>query len=207
MVEVATKYDVDGIHFDYIRYPGPRRLLLRRLPRAVREVLTGTKVANWPADVWQAMRPDRDKWLEFRRGNITAVVAAVSEQVRATGRKVKISAAVFRNWPADRDHVGQDWKLWCEKGYLDFVCPMDYTENDMQFENLVKRQMEWAGRTPCYPGIGVSATRSCLGVDRVIDQIEITRRHHAGGFVIFNYGATEARDLVPMLGLGITSIK
>ena len=36
MLEVARKYDVDGLHFDYIRYPGRQPLLLRRLPRAVR---------------------------------------------------------------------------------------------------------------------------------------------------------------------------
>ena len=36
MLEVARMYAVDGLHFDYIRYPGRRALLLRRLPQAVR---------------------------------------------------------------------------------------------------------------------------------------------------------------------------
>ena len=37
--------------------------------------------------------------------------------------QLDLSAAVFRNWSTDRDSVGQDWKLWCERGYLDFLCP------------------------------------------------------------------------------------
>ena len=48
----------------------------------------------------------KQKYLEFRRDNITRVVAAVSEQVRKTRPKVKISAAVFSNWAVDRDKVG-----------------------------------------------------------------------------------------------------
>jgi len=39
----------------------------------------------------------------------------------------------------------------------------------------------------------------------VIGQIQITRKHKTGGFVIFNYGVNEAKDLVSVLGLGITA--
>ncbi|MFA7007018.1 MAG: hypothetical protein WC429_23465, partial [Verrucomicrobiia bacterium] len=98
-----------------------------------------------------------------------------------------------------------DWKLWCDKGWLDFVCPMDYTESDRQFDSWIALQKDWVGTTPVYPGIGVSSSGSRLGADRTIGQIAITRRHDTKGFIIFNYGATEAKDLVPMLGLGITA--
>ena len=70
---------------------------------------------------------------------------------------------------------------------------------------MVASQVEWAGRIPCYPGIGESASSSRLGADGVIEQIQITRRHNTRGFVIFNYGALEADELLPMLGLGITA--
>jgi hypothetical protein len=42
-------------------------------------------------------------------------------------------------------------------------------------------------------------------VDRVIEQINITRRHRTHGFIIFNYGVTESNELLPMLGMGITA--
>ena len=81
---------------------------------------------------------------------------------------------------------------------------MDYTASNRTFENMVSQQVHWAGKVPCYPGIGVSASSSRFGPDRVIEQIQITRRHHTGGFIIFNYGVPESRDLLPLLGLGIT---
>jgi hypothetical protein len=37
----------------------------------------------------------------------------------------------------------------------------------------------------------------------LIEQIKITRRLGTGGFTVFNYGQTEAKAVVPLLGLGI----
>jgi len=203
MLEVARRYDVDGLHFDYIRYPDSAHCFCagcrQRFERAI-----GAPVTDWPRSV-QTDGELRRRWLDWRRDNITAVVKAVSEQARAIKPPIKISAAVFRQWNTDRDSVGQDWKLWCDRGWLDFVCPMDYTPSRRKFEDMVTQQIVWAGRVPCYPGIGVSASSSRLGVAQTIEQIQITRRHRTGGFIIFNYGPFESRELLPLLGLGITA--
>jgi uncharacterized lipoprotein YddW (UPF0748 family) len=203
MVEVVRDYDVDGIHFDYIRYPDNDHCFCAGCKDRFQHT-TGTAITNWPGSVL-AEGKLRQQWLDWRRSNITTVVRAVSEQARAVKPRIKLSAAVFPNWAVDRDGVGQDWKLWCEQGYLDFVCPMDYTPSNHRFETMVAQQVEWAGRTPCYPGLGVSASSSRLGADRTIEQINITRRYQTHGFVIFNYGVKESNELLPMLGLGITA--
>ncbi|MCX5684280.1 MAG: family 10 glycosylhydrolase [Planctomycetota bacterium] len=202
MVEVATKYEVDGIHFDYIRYPDEGYCYCpgcrERFEKAV-----GAKIVNWPAD----LRKDetlRAKWLDFRRDNITRVVAAVSEQVRKARPKVKISAAVFPNWAVDRDKIGQDWKLWCDRGYLDFVCPMDYTPQTGAFENLVTTQLPLAGKVPCYPGIGLSTWNPPTDACKVIDQITAARQAGCKGFTIFELNGATVREVLPMLGKGIT---
>jgi uncharacterized lipoprotein YddW (UPF0748 family) len=199
MVEVARKYDVDGIHFDYIRYPNNDHCFCDGCRERFEQAI-GAAVPSWPN-----VATVRQQWLDWRRNNITAVVQAVSEQARAIKPKIKISAAVFRQWNTDRDSVGQDWKLWCDKGWLDFVCPMDYTPSNSNFENWVAQQVQWAGRARCYPGIGVSASRSKFGVEKLIEQIKITRKHQTHGFTIFNYSVTESRELLPLLGLGITA--
>lgn len=202
MVEVATKYDVDGVHFDYIRYPGPDGCFCAACREGFEKSI-GAKVANWPAD----LRSDvhlAEQWGDYRRANITAVVAGVSERLRKTRPKVKISAAVFANWPGDRNRVGQDWKVWCDRAYLDFVCPMDYTANSQEFAAMVAQQVQWAGRVPCYPGIGLSASGGGFDVFTLFEQIAAARRAGTGGFTIFNYGPQEARDIVPLCGMGIT---
>jgi len=201
MIEVVRRYPVDGIHFDYIRYPdGDHCYCAGCRQRFMRHI--GVSALRWPQDV-QAGGPHRQAWLDWRRANISTVVHAISEKARTVRPTVKISAAVFPNWPSARDNIGQDWKVWCERGWLDFVCPMNYTTSNVQFQNLVRSQRSWAGAVPCYPGIGAWV----MTPDRVIGQIDITRRCGTGGFVVFNYDSRAVRDILPMLGKGITRPK
>jgi len=202
MLEVARKYAVDGLHFDYIRYPGAHGCFCAGCRKRFEKSIGG-KLSGWPAVV----RSDaglREKWLAFRREQITTVVRAVSARARKIRPKIKISAAVFRNWPGDRDRIGQDWKVWCDRGYLDFVCPMDYTPRTGAFAQAVARQVKWAGRTACCPGIGASVWSPASDPCKVIAQIQAARQAGAKGFTIFNYGPAEAAELLQMLGKGIT---
>lgn len=202
MIEVATQYDVDGVHFDYIRYPDRDGCFCAGC-RERFEKVAGTRVGHWPADV-RNEKTLATQWLDFRRDNITRVVAGVSEAIRTKKPQVKVSAAVFRNWPADRDSVGQDWKLWCDRGYLDFVCPMDYTASALEFGNSVAQQQRWAGRVACYPGIGLSVWPTPADIPRLIEQIRACRNLGTRGFTVFDYRALEAREVLPWCGMGIT---
>lgn len=205
MLEVATKYDVDGIHFDYIRYNGNDGCFCAGCRQRFEEKI-GRKIANWPKDV-RADKAIQAQWLDFRREQITALVQMVSEQVRKARPKVKISAAVFPNWTVDRDSIGQDWKLWCERGYVDFVCPMTYTEHDSVFESLVAKQKEWAGSKACYPGIGLTVWKPSDDVVNLIGKIRIARRLGLPGFTVFDYTPASSRAVIERCGLGITKAK
>lgn len=202
MVEIAKNYEVDGIHFDYIRYPGSTCCFCQGC-RGRFESMIQRKVKNWP----RAVKSDAamgKKWLDFRRQNINSVVAAVSSSARVARPGISISAAVFSDWAVVRDDIGQDWKLWCEAGYVDFVCPMDYTANNREFETMVGKQLGWAGKTPCYPGIGLSLWPPADRMSRLVDQVNITRRLGTGGFVFFNFNRSEAEEILPLCGMGLT---
>jgi len=205
MVEVARNYDVDGLHFDYIRYQGLEHCFCAGCRQRF-ELARGSALTLWPNDVLPGGSA-RAEWLEWRRSHITAVVKAVREQVHTFKPQVKISAAVFGNWSDARDSVAQDWKLWCERGYLDFVCPMDYTPSNAYFTNLLRNQQWLTGHVPFYPGIGASATNPALGTDGVIEQILSTRSEGTGGFIIFNLNQSVMRELLPHLGQGISAAK
>ncbi len=202
MVEVATKYDVDGVHFDYIRYPNENACFCDGCRKRFEEAV-GKKVPDWPEDVrnepWF-----REQWLDFRRAQITSVVAGVSRQLDELAPEVEISAAVFRNWVKHRDTIGQDWKTWCDEGYLDFVCPMDYIADTEQFALWVEQQSAWSGGVPCYPGIGLSVWPDPTDICKLIEQIKVTRRLGTGGFTVFNYNMPAAEEVLPLCGLGIT---
>ncbi len=202
MVEVATKYDVDGIHFDYIRYPDREHCYCPGCKHRF-EAAIGAAIADWP-DTVLVDDTLRDQYLDFRRAQITKVVKTVHDTLAEKATATEISAAVFRNWPQDRDHIGQDWATWCQAGYLDFVCPMDYTPDTAAFGRQVRQQQAWVGGVPVRPGIGLSTWQVDAPVVRLFAHIQAARNAGATGFTVFNYGAREANDILPLCGLGIT---
>ncbi len=196
MLEVARKYDVDGLHFDYIRYPGGDHCYCEGCRRRFEED-RGTKVVRWPGDCHRG--PLRDEYRAWRCEQITALVEAVRRESKRLRPDLKISAAVFGSYPACRESVGQDWVAWVKAGYLDFLCPMDYTRSDLELENLVTSQLRLVeGRIPVYPGIG--AWR--LSPDRAVGQIYHVRRLGAAGFTVFDLSPRSIATHVEAIGRG-----
>jgi uncharacterized lipoprotein YddW (UPF0748 family) len=189
MLEAARKYPIAGLHFDYIRYPDAASCYCDGC-RERFEKESGKSVENWPEDCHAGSR--KDEYNDWRCRQITALVAAVHDEAKKIRQEIKISAAVFGAYPDCRRLVAQDWPAWIEAGYLDFVCPMDYTESDDYFRALVKKQLELAEKTPVYPGIGATATKINLSAEQVQKQIGIARELGAGGFSIFNFDAKTA---------------
>lgn len=204
MLELARKYELDGVHFDYIRYENADTCFCAGCRKRFEERI-GKKVAHWPGDVRTdpALAP---KWLEFRRAAITKVVAAASEGARKARPGIQVSAALFTNWPVDRDTLGQDWKAWCEQGYLDFACPMDYTPYTPQFATQVRKQKAWVGKAALYPGIGISVWPEPGDAVRLVEQVRAARDAGVGGFVVFALGPAEFREVLPSCGEGITRL-
>jgi uncharacterized lipoprotein YddW (UPF0748 family) len=124
----------------------------------------------------------------------------VHQQAKKIRPELKMSAAVFGAYPSCRESVAQDWPEWIKAGYLDFVCPMDYTQSDQQFVELVKSQLELVGgRIPIYPGIG----QWRLPKDRAVGQIHLARELGADGFTIFDLTPESMATAVPAIGRGV----
>ena len=187
MAELAGK-GIDGIHFDYIRYPGDNGCYCDGC-RARFEKTFGRPVANWPKDLKDDVETAK-AWKSFRVANITAVVKAVSARVRREHPKTAISAAVFQNPESTPDTLAQDWLTWCKCGYLDFVCPMNYVDSAALQRASARMQLEAVRGTgvKVYPGIGLSVFRKD-GCDarRLSEQIAVLRELGVPGFTVFNF--------------------
>ena len=201
MCELARK-GVDGIHFDYIRYPDATHCFCEGC-RTRFEAFAGVSLTNWPTQV-RADAGLKQKWAEFRASNITKVVKSVAERVRAESPGVQISAAVFRNPATDADTVGQDWSRWCREGWLDFVCPMDYVDSAAMFKSQARMQSAAVGKAKLYPGIGLSCwTNDGEDAVRLAKQIQAVRDLGLGGFTVFNFDR-RAEAVLPLMRLGVT---
>ncbi len=200
MLEVVRNYAVDGIHFDYIRYPDGDHCYCAGCAARFQSQ-TGQTITNWPAAVL-ASGPLRTAFLDWRRAQITRLVAAVYAGVKALKPAVRVSAAVFPDAASAYDGVGQDWRLWITNGILDFVCPMDYTTSLSQFTNLMAQQLGFAsGRLPLYPGIGAYV----LEPDAFLAQLQATRAARTRGFIAFELSPGAVKTLLPPVRAGATA--
>ncbi len=206
--EVATKYDIDGVHFDYIRFPDDLTCYCdgckERFAHDYHEK-TGKDIGEFPQCVRQSGEV-KTAFEQWRCDQITALVRAVHDSLKAKRPEIKTSAAVFSGYPGTKRSIGQDWGLWIDEGLLDFVCPMDYTSDPATFANYVKNQLPYTqGKVPLYPGIGMTATGIAMDAHDVVLQAEIAKKLGAEGFTIFNLTKSTADKALPAFKKGVNS--
>ena len=199
--EMLCRYKVDGIHLDFVRYPDYYGSLGTGT-RIRFETDRGKTVAKWPDDAKR--QPVFGELVRWRTAQVTALVADIRamQRRRAPGRLV--TAAVLGKYPTCVESVGQDWMAWLECGYVDYVFPMNYTEDISKFNELLATQLKKKGVAHrVVGGIGVTAAESRLASDQVIDQIAALRRGGAAGFALFDLDSFLVREVLPILGLGM----
>jgi uncharacterized lipoprotein YddW (UPF0748 family) len=194
--ELVRTAPLTGVHLDYIRFHDSRSCTCSGC-RSRFEAAIGRKVSNWPSDLFVA--PLQEEFRSWRMENISRLVQDVSAIVRTAQSNAVVSAAVYGHYPSATASVGQDWRKWVEKRWLDFICPMDYTDDTARFEDYVREQVRLAGAGRVFPGIGVTAAESRLDAAQVIDQIVSARRLGARGFVLFDLNKVVLDDVLPYL--------
>ncbi|MEI6147489.1 MAG: family 10 glycosylhydrolase [bacterium] len=205
IADMAARYRLDGVHLDYVRYKSPDYCYCSGC-RARFEKETGLRVRRWPADVRSGSSPLIAAWRQWRRDQITRMVVQTRRRLQATSPRTRLSAAVYTGYPGCRDSIGQDWGEWARLGQVDFVCPMNYTEDNAKFMTWYRKQSALPGvRERLFPGIGVTATESHLTAAGALDQIAVLRGESAPGFMLFDGNRTLERDILPYLRMGATS--
>lgn len=142
--EIVERYDVDGVHFDYLRYP-------ENAPgfpdsRDYRKHGKGRTLAQW------------------RRDNITEIVRHVYKGVKALKPWVKVSSSPVgkfqdtsrypsRGWNAFHT-VYQDVQGWLKEGIQDQIYPMIYFRRN-DFYPFVLDWYENSNGRQVIPGLGI----------------------------------------------------
>lgn len=205
LVETARNYDVDGIHLDYIRYPD-RHACYSATTRKAFERWHGQSIPNWPKPVLHKARLSSE-FERFRAEQITSFVRQLREELNAV-RKVQLSAAVFGKYPSCVNSVGQDYRVWMQDGLVDFITPMNYTDDPKEFEAWLKVQNNlpraWG---KVVPGIGAIANESELLPDQIIAQVNTARKNGNRGYVLFKLDSSLEHRVLPLLSTGISKPK
>jgi uncharacterized lipoprotein YddW (UPF0748 family) len=190
--DIANRYEIDGVHLDYIRYPtsdfdysrdtlSAFRLLVSRdlgVPELSR--YDARAAAGEPLIYTQAF-PDR--WRGFRTARLTSLLTALRGAVKSAKPEALVSVAVVPDPREATTHRLQDWRGWLDAGLVDVICPMAYTTDATVFAAQIAGAKQAAGSHPLWAGIGAYR----LSSEQIVDNTQTARRLGAGGVILFSY--------------------
>ena len=190
VMELVRLYDLDGIHFDYIRYPGQ-------------------KFEDWNSFRLYSDGVERDEW---RRNNITRFVREMYGRIISEKPMMKVGSAplgIYKPIPGAQSgfsayaELYQDSRLWLQEKILDYVAPQLYWDfgeqtnpNDPDFRALC---IDWSknnfGRH-VYAGLGVYRENI---QKEITEQIYLTRTVACQGQSFFRY-----ENILQLPGIALT---
>jgi hypothetical protein len=196
MRDIATRYPIDGLHLDYIRFIEGDWSYDERTLSTFR-VLYGASPEEKPAE-----------WTAYRRASVSDLVRSIRDAVKGARPDAILSAAVFPT-AESRRKVLQDAEGWVKAGMVDWVFPMTYSDSDRDFRNEIEEgyslfrssglgtpgaraplpsrngravEMSSGPRVVCFPGVGAYKHQTA---DQTVRQLEMCR----GGFALFSYSS------------------
>ena len=200
VAEMASKYQVDGVHFDYVRYPDFNSCLGENV-RSRFERAVSRRVPNWPEDIKAG--PYRFLFINWRAKQVSDFVQLSRRLMRRDAPGKWITAAVYGKYPSCLAAVGQDWESWLNTGMVDYVTPMNYSSDMQKFKGWLSAQARTRSRAiRIVSGIGVTAAESRLNPIQVIDQIKAVRQAGCSGFALFDLDMALQQEILPILRLG-----
>lgn len=178
--ELIVNYPIDGLHIDYIRYneDGIGHFGYSEFSKATFYQKTGLNLEeiSFGSSDWR-------KFNTWRENNVTSFVKEVRDLLKTLKPEALLSAAVVPDPQHSRQNVMQDWKLWIDKGYLDFLMTMDYRNDTAGFKANAQKGLDVvADKTWVYPGLGLYVN------DRFnnMGQIKATRSVGSTGVALFS---------------------
>ncbi len=177
--EITSRYDIDGIHFDYIRYPENAGRF--NDAAAYRKYGKKQNKADW------------------RRANVTRCVRTMYKTVKDIRPWVKVSSSPVgkfsdlsrypsHNWNA-YSAVYQDAQGWLREGIQDLLFPMMYFRGNHFFPFAIDWKENAYGR-PVIPGLGIyflSPKEKDWPLTDITRELYFTRTLKTGGQAFFRY--------------------
>ena len=170
ILDVVTNYAIDGVHLDYIRYPGTYfgfNELARKTFKA------------------EVKYQDANSWQQWKLDQVTRFVAKVSQSVKEIAPHMQVSAAIFPEMEEAREKYSQDWLFWLEKGYLDRTYTMSYTISTERLEQDLTFLLNYKQNDKMI--IGLRAWGKTYTAAQIKEKIKLVRKLGFSGYALFSY--------------------
>ena len=130
---VSTYTALDGLLFDYMRYPdkdppyGYTKANIARFKKAC-----GRKHVN----------EDDGAWKDWKRRQVTQTLEAIVKKARSIRHGIKVSATACTPYARAYHEAFQDWPGWLKEGLVDYVTLMSYPPDVISLKTYVGEAKE-----------------------------------------------------------------
>ena len=180
ITELLQNYQLDGIHFDYIRYHDSKSGMN---PIGLKFFLNyNNSLPGLPS----LELKESPTFSDFKRFSITNFVRKASYRIKAYQPECIISAAVKPNLIDARNIFCQEWDEWLIGGYIDWAVLMNYASNSNTFEKniqIVKQNFPKKYLNNIIMGIGVYNQN----YKSVSKKISVSMKNNFVGYSLFSY--------------------
>jgi N-acetylmuramoyl-L-alanine amidase len=186
--QFVENYDVDGLHFDRIRYPGPQYVFN---PYSLR-------LFHDDSLQYQISRSD------WAREKLTDLVEDVVAEALLIKPYLVVSAATwgmyrtrdlsgYEKFGSGYDNYYQDAIDWLDRGIMDIIVPMIYWDIKDPKPNYHELWNDFKNRTSLYKNIipGIRLKSEWIANAEIINQVSYLRQNEALGHVMFSYRVLE----------------
>ena len=203
-MDILKDYEVDGLHFDYVRLASPdfdySRTSLEKFRKWLEPKLSSAERAQLKQGLKEKPLAATDtyaaKFADFQREQITMLVERIYRGVKQRKPHVTVSAAVFANDENAYTRRFQDWRRWLALGILDVACPMAYSTDTAIFQKQIEIATKSAHTSGRRVWAGIGAYR--IPVESTLEKINVARTLGADGIILFSYDFTaRPSDLNP----------
>lgn len=184
VLDIASRYAVDGIHLDRARYPG------RKFSADPESILR-----------WQASDPSVS-FEDWQRNNLSGTIARLHAAVKTIRPQATVSAAVWftykktaaMGFPTSQGYYDyfQDSHRWLRDGSLDAMAPMIYGttfNNDIgKWRVLADDHLSVQGNQQVWLGMGAAIAP----FDGIAERIAYARAIGARGVAVWSAGAVDS---------------
>jgi uncharacterized lipoprotein YddW (UPF0748 family) len=195
-MDILSRYELDGLHFDYIRFASPdfdySRTSLERFRAWLEPHLSAPERrlldASLKTDPLAAATAYQEQFADFQREQVTSLVERIYHGVKKRQPGLTVSAAVFANDENAYARRFQDWRRWLSMGVLDVACPMAYTTDTDTFRKQIAVAVAAARQAGKRVWAGIGAYR--VPAESTIEKINAARAAGANGIILFSYDFT-----------------
>ncbi len=205
LVAELARYDIAGLHLDYIRFPYDYKDVAPQLyPKAsATEIAKRSDFSYDRYSTEQVRQRYSGNWGAFRRESVSQIVAGLNKTFKKQrGQPCIISSSVLADFDNGYKSAFQDSRRWAKEQLVDWLVPMNY--NAVLFDERLLNIRKSLGRS-------ATASQLVVGIDCKATPFEIRRQiaavKKAGcrGYALFAYSLLYEKHRLTAKGQGVLS--